>query len=303
MSLMASPDLSGCFPGLEPKAREGMGAPETRTKARRPNLPQATSGRMYVEGSAAVKCRRPEAPGIVARTAFAGLVASLALAACENAANSLVPEPSPPNPAPQPNDLATQVWALATQHGFEPLPGPISVRRELVILGQALAFDKILSGNRNIACMTCHLPGLATGDGRTLSAGEGATAWARTARTPAAVFIPRNSPAVLSLPGASRVFWDGRVEELPDGSIRTPAGEQLTSEMADVFEFGALSAQGLFPVTSRDEMRGQPGDNELANLGDEDFHGIWRLLMARLGTSPSTSTSSRRRTQERLSAT
>ena len=45
----------------------------------------------------------------------------------------------------------------------------------LVELGRALAFDKELSGNRDIACMTCHLPGLGTGDARSLSIGQGGT--------------------------------------------------------------------------------------------------------------------------------
>ena len=179
-----------------------------------------------------------------------------------------------------------EVRALVAKHGFQPLPDPPPVRRNLVTLGQALAFDKILSGNRNIGCMTCHLPEMATGDARTLSIGEGGSGLGTHRSHPENVFIPRNSPAVFNLPGASRLFWDGRVEQMPDGSISTPAGDQLTPAMAEAFEFGAMSAQGLFPVTSRDEMRGQPGDNDLADIEDDDFQGIWRLLMDRLGDIP-----------------
>ncbi|SVD67267.1 uncharacterized protein METZ01_LOCUS420121, partial [marine metagenome] len=42
-----------------------------------------------------------------------------------------------------------------------------------VELGRMLFFDKILSGNRNIACATCHHPDLGTTDGLALGLGEG----------------------------------------------------------------------------------------------------------------------------------
>lgn len=98
------------------------------------------------------------------------------------------------------------------------------MRNDLVRLGRALAFDKILSGNRNIACMTCHLPETATGDARTLSVGEGGAGLGSDRTHPEGVFIPRNSAAVFNLPGAGRVFWDGRVEERSDGSMNTRPG-------------------------------------------------------------------------------
>lgn len=52
--------------------------------------------------------------------------------------------------------------------------------------------------------------------------------------------------------------------------------------MTRAFEFGAISALGLFPVTSRSEMRGDAG-NELAEIPDHDFRGIWSAVMRRLG--------------------
>ena len=71
--------------------------------------------------------------------------------------------------------LASEVRALAAGRGIGPLSRPAPVRPELARLGQALAFDKILSGNRDISCMTCHLPAFGTGDGRSLSIGQGGT--------------------------------------------------------------------------------------------------------------------------------
>ena len=48
-------------------------------------------------------------------------------------------------------DLVRQ---LAAARGITPLPNRVPVRASLVRLGQALAFDKVRSGNRDISCMT-----------------------------------------------------------------------------------------------------------------------------------------------------
>jgi cytochrome c peroxidase len=66
------------------------------------------------------------------------------------------------------------------------------VRPDVVQLGQALAFDKILSGNRDISCMTCHLPRLATGDARSLSIGQGAAGPGQPNAVPLAGKIKRD---------------------------------------------------------------------------------------------------------------
>ena len=54
--------------------------------------------------------------------------------------------------------LAAEVRQLAAGRGITPLAPPPVVRPALVRLGQALAFDKLLSGNRDISCLSCHLP-------------------------------------------------------------------------------------------------------------------------------------------------
>lgn len=181
--------------------------------------------------------------------------------------------------------LIAEVRSLAAREGLAAMPPAPSVRPALVELGRALAFDKILSGNRDISCMTCHPPAFATGDGRSLAVGQGATGLGPSRTHPEGRFIPRNSPQFFNLHMSGRFFWDGRVEALPGGGFGTPAGDQLTPDMASVFEFGALSAVPLFPVTSRAEMRAD-GGNELAAIPDGDFTAIWDGLMARLGAVP-----------------
>ena len=185
-----------------------------------------------------------------------------------------------------PSSTAQLVRQLAASRGITPLPKTPRVRPELVRLGQALAFDKILSGNRDISCMTCHLPAFATGDGKSLSVGQGATGLGPSREHPDGVFIPRNAPPLFNLNAMMHLFWDGRVSVDAAGNFHTPAGAQLTPEMTRVFEFGAISALGLFPVTNRSEMRAALGDNELANVPDDDLTGIWAALMRRLGGIP-----------------
>ncbi len=164
-----------------------------------------------------------------------------------------------------------------------------------VELGRLLFFDKILSGNRNIACATCHHPDHATADGLALGIGEGGVGLGPDRRVPggAAVLgrIPRNAPSLANL-GAkefTRLFHDGRVEADPQGpwasGFWTPARQQLPEGLDNV-----LAAQALFPVTSDAEMAGGRGENEVADataLGRfAGPQGVWGLLAERLRRIP-----------------
>ncbi len=77
-------------------------------------------------------------------------------------------------------------YALPVWSDTDPAAGVESVRdddfyqqgqfsEDKVELGRLLFFDKILSGNKNIACASCHHPNLGTSDSLSLSLGEGAT--------------------------------------------------------------------------------------------------------------------------------
>lgn len=208
------------------------------------------------------------------------------LSACADGTSAPDPSSRPAAPSLVASDsLVRAIRRLAAGRGITPMPRRVQVRGALVRLGQALAFDKILSGNRDISCMTCHLPPLATGDARSLSIGQGATGLGPARVHPADAFIPRNAPSLFNLTAMPALFWDGRVSVDAGGKFHTPAGDQLTPDMTRVFEFGAASALALFPVQSREEMRGQSG-NELAEIPDADNRAIWRGLMKRLGEIP-----------------
>lgn len=188
--------------------------------------------------------------------------------------------------------LAAGVRSQFAARGIVPITAPsiggTQARRDaLVALGQALVFDKILSDNHDVSCMTCHPPAVGGDDDRTLSMGVGGTGLGAS-RT-GGRDIPRNAPSIFNLHLMKSLFWDGRVELLPDGTYRTPAGPQLTPAMTQVFELGALSTIGLFPVTNRDEMRDHAPDgrfDDLVNVADGDFTGTWNALMARLRAIP-----------------
>ncbi|NVB38075.1 hypothetical protein G6O69_09550 [Pseudenhygromyxa sp. WMMC2535] len=164
------------------------------------------------------------------------------------------------------------------------MPPAPEVREELVELGQALAFDKELSGTRDVSCMTCHHPTLSSDDNLSLSIGVGGVGLGADRVHPDGIFIPRNAPPLFNLHAMDTMFWDGRVSF--HGGVESPADEELTQEMLDVFEFGVVSAQAMFPVTSREEMRGKLGTSELSLIRDSSFTLMWEALMARLAQIP-----------------
>ena len=124
--------------------------------------------------------------------------------------------------------LAAEVRQLAAAAGITPLARPAPVRPELFRLGQVLAFDKILSGNRDISCMTCHLPKLGTADGRSVAIGQGGTGLGTGAGASAEPLRPpqraRRSSICMRW---TTLTWDGRVFRDPTGVIRTPGANLL----------------------------------------------------------------------------
>jgi cytochrome c peroxidase len=180
--------------------------------------------------------------------------------------------------------LAAEIRQLASTAGITALQGPPAVRSQLNLLGRALAFDKELSGTRDISCMTCHLTKFGTTDTRSVAIGQGATGLGPSRVHPQNRFVHRNAPPLFNLHAMTTLTWDGRVFLDSKGVVRMPASNLLASQRA-VLECGVLSAQTMLPVLSRPEMRGETG-NELANIPDSLHQKTWRFLMRRLGLIP-----------------
>jgi cytochrome c peroxidase len=191
-----------------------------------------------------------------------------------------------------PGDADAQLRHLMAQAGVQPPTSPPAPRESLVALGEALFWDPELSGNRDMACATCHHSRVALGDDLSVSIGTGGQGLGadRVRLSNRNEFIPRNAQPLFNLGYLEWqvFFWDGRVSGTAATGFETPASDRLPDGLDSL-----LAAQAMFPVTSRDEMRGLRGDhdlagarNELAMLPDYAARPIWAALMRRLVAIP-----------------
>lgn len=207
------------------------------------------------------------------------LLATVVLLACHSD-DSVGPDPDP--------NIDQQLRASIGNWGVVPIGEMPSQDPARVALGRALFFDKILSGNRDVACATCHDPSAALTDGRSLAIGTGGTG-TTTARQlgQGRQFTPRSAPTLLNAGlGLYQMFWDTRLTGgfghfATDSMVLSPALPNL------------LAAQAMLPVLNRLEMRGNAGDrdlhgnvNELALLGDDQSEDVWEAIMDRLTAVP-----------------
>jgi cytochrome c peroxidase len=148
-------------------------------------------------------------------------------------------------------------------------------RRPLFELGARLFKDQGLSGKNNISCESCHSHEGFSGDGLPLGIGEGGQGIGARRLQKDGLVLARHSQNIynLGLPGFRRFFWDGRVQVVRFGHLRTPEpkfnGE--APELADVvktFE-SPLAVMSVFPLTSPEEMLGK--ESTLTRLEAWDF--------------------------------
>ena len=212
------------------------------------------------------------------------LLAVLA-AACENGSTN-EPFTRPTEPS-----LDTQLRQTAAAFGVVPILPLNAQNPALVDLGRSLFFDKILSGNRDVSCASCHNPTLNSGDGQSLAVGTGAVTINGVRKLGVGrQFTPRNAPSLFnSALGAFAMFWDGRIaEEFGNGRFRTPSDLLLPGGLTNL-----LAAQAMIPITNRVEMRGEVGDrdvlgntNELAQFADGQNTTVWDGAMKRVISIP-----------------
>ncbi|SMX38207.1 Cytochrome c551 peroxidase precursor [Octadecabacter ascidiaceicola] len=149
-------------------------------------------------------------------------------------------------------------------------------------IGQLLFYDKILSGNRNISCGTCHHHDLAGGDGLSLGIGEGGIGLGEERFVgDIRKRIPRNAPGLWNI-GHNSVdvlFHDGRLEVSDQfgNGFDSPAEEWLPHGLDNI-----VAAQALFPLTAQFEMAGNPGENDIAGATHDRIDAAWPIVAARV---------------------
>ena len=220
--------------------------------------------------------------------------------------------------APSSSEAAT-LRALLEEKAVTPLEAKPELPEAKVKLGQALFFDPLLGGNRDVSCATCHHPTTATADGRSRAVGTQAYVDkdrrlpigftlidVEGSKTPilmgfnksgaAHPFTPRNSPEIFNRGDSEwrTMFWDSRTHRKEDGGFavnnmrisKSPGHYQV--EMPDIVE-SVLAAQAMMPVLSNDEMRGTKGEtgvtgqkNEVGQILGQNEEKIWAAIMDRI---------------------
>ena len=157
-------------------------------------------------------------------------------------------------------------------------------------LGQLLFYDKILSGNQNISCGTCHHHDHAGTDGLSLGIGEGGQGVGpeRTTGTGDDAIrkrIPRNAPALWNLghKDIRVLFHDGRLSasDIYGNGFNSPAEEWLPKGLDNI-----VAAQAVFPMVAQFEMAGNPRENEIAGAVHDRIDAAWPIIAKRVRTIP-----------------
>jgi cytochrome c peroxidase len=91
---------------------------------------------------------------------------------------------------------------------YLPVPEENPITMEKIALGRRLFYDRRLSRDRSISCVTCHDPERAFSDGRTVALGV----FGRNGR--------RNSPTLVNRGYGRLFFWDGRVATLEEQVLK-----------------------------------------------------------------------------------
>lgn len=166
----------------------------------------------------------------------------------------------------------------------------IAIDMDQARIGRLLFYDKVLSGNKNISCGTCHHHNFAGGDGVSLGIGEGGVGVGpdRTAGTGDDRIkkrIPRNAPSLWNLghKDISVIFHDGRLTaaDTYGNGFNSPAEEWLPQGLDNL-----LAAQALFPLTAQFEMAGNPRENEVAGAIHDRPNAAWPIIAKRVRIIP-----------------
>ncbi len=126
-----------------------------------------------------------------------------------------------------------------------PCPTNNPITESKVELGKYLFYDPILSGNKDVACATCHLPEFSYSENLEISIGVGGVGAGSNRNFPSIgdiPFVKRNSQSVLN------VAFNGISNNHSLNSSQTPMFWDLRVK--------SLELQALEPIKNFEEMRG-----------------------------------------------
>ncbi|MFO0936776.1 MAG: cytochrome c peroxidase [Gemmataceae bacterium] len=195
--------------------------------------------------------------------------------------------PSPIAKDTLPTKLIRKEMPLGLKKADDPKDNPTT--EEKVALGRKLFFDPILSGDKTVACATCHHPDNNFAGNEALPRGIHGTP------------TKRKAPTIVNRAFGTSFFWDGRattLEEqalmpiedpnemgakLPDVLKRLSDDAGYKSEFAAVFPDGVTKANlaKALAAFQRCLIRGEsPVDKfmqrgERSALTQEQLHGVW----------------------------
>lgn len=140
--------------------------------------------------------------------------------------------------------------------------------------GRFLFESKLLSGDRDVSCSTCHLKEKGLGDGLPLAVGVGGTGESiNRLYEGKGTLVQRNA---FSLFGRGNLvtrnfFWDGKIDTDRDHRIFSPFGDQLSKKFSS-----ALSVAAILPLTERDEFLGKANllsSNDFIDAAADKYYG------------------------------
>lgn len=129
---------------------------------------------------------------------------------------------------------------------------------EKIELGRLLFWDPIIGGEKDMACVTCHHPDFAYGDGIDLPIGVRGVGLGPLREEGVGIDrVPRNSPSVLNtaynglvnghqnyIADSAIMFWDGREQSLEEQCKKPPTSR---SEMLGDFGGGPYALEYIIP--------------------------------------------------------
>lgn len=177
-----------------------------------------------------------------------------------------LPACDPPPDLSQVGSLTTNDLPLSPTNAYADDP-------EAAAFGQALFFDRRMSADEQIACVSCHAPENAFADPRAFSLG----AFDRVGN--------RHAPSLMNVAFNQFQLWDGRADTLWAQPIKAieaePEGDFTRTEVAHFIarayatEYSAIF--GPLPDLSHLPARAKPGDAAWAAMSDADQDAVNRI--------------------------